>query len=367
MHAKETSMRVHPSIASCLTSLLLLVSTAAHANSDVEANEANGLHIGVKAKPIKRPAPRYPGTELAAGRQGWVQLSYVVTPDGEVIDPVVEDSSGSSSFEKQALSAVKRWSYEPATWDGKPVQQCETKVMITFLVEGTDTQVTRKFHSRYKKIAKIIDEGNLDKATELIDSLVADMNLSLAETGWVWTLRARVAGLAGDEGAQLKALRKATANNGRWADAKVYPSLLLVRTALELQDGNLSAALETYEVLLETGFDHPQMEKLKPHVDSVRELVASDKALAVPARIGAKSDCVDCGTNWHYEPLRRRFSLADVKGDLREIEFRCSWQRAVDKADAGMTWEVPEDWGDCSIIVFGEPGTTFSLLELPSA
>ena len=32
-----------------------------------------------------------------------------------------------------------------------------------------------------------------------------------------------------------------------------------------------------------------------------------------------------------------------------------------------MIWEEPESWGECSVIVFGQPGTTFDFLELPLA
>ncbi len=332
-----------------------------------EDTDTAGMHRGVTAKPIKRIAPHYPRSELTHRRQGWVQLSYVVTADGEIIDPVVENSSGSRAFEREALRTVNKWSYEPATWDGKPVQQCHTKVMITFALEGAGTGVTKKFFRRYKKIDKRIAEGELAEARELIDDVVEDLNLTLSETAWLWASRARIAGLVGDKDAQLAALRKATQNNGRWVDDKLYPNLLLVRTALEIENGNLSKALSSHDKLLETKTEHPQSEKLEPYVNTIRELVASEKALSIPARIGEEEDCVDCATNWHYHPLRRKFSLADVRGNLRNIEFRCPWQRVVDEAREGSTWEIPEDWGNCSIIVFGEPGTTFNLLELPSA
>ncbi len=332
-----------------------------------ENSEAPGMHHGVSAMPIKRPAPRYPGSELGRGQQGWVQLSYVVTADGEIVDPVVENSSGSHAFEKEALRTVKRWAYEPATWDGVPVQQCRTKVMITFALEGAGTGVTKKFYRRYKKIDKAIGNGELAKAQKMVDDAVDDLNLSLSETAWLWTARARLAGLNGDKAAQLSALRKATRNNGKWVDEKLYPNLLLLRTALEMEKGHLSEALSTHDKLVKTQLDNPMLEKLDPLVSKVREVVASETVLSIPARIGEKEDCKDCATNWHYDPLRRKFSIANVNGSLRDIEFRCAWQRVVDKVREDYTWEVPEDAGDCSIIVFGEPGTTFNLLELPAA
>jgi len=343
----------------------LLILVAAPVSFGADDDELSGVHRGVSAKPVTRVAPRYPRSELGRGQQGWVQVSYVISADGEIVDPVVENSSGSDTFEREALRTVKRWSYEPATWDGVPVQQCHTEVMITFAIDGAGTSVTKKFYNRYRRIGKAIDSGELTKAQEMIDDVVDDLNLSLSEMAWLWAQRARLAGLAGDKDAQLRALREATQNNGRWVDEKLYPNLLLVRTALEIEDGNFSEALSSHDKLVNVNEEHPQLEQLKPFVNSMRDLIASDTALSVPAAIGQEADCVDCATNWHYHPLRRKFSIADVNGSLRNIEFRCSWQRVVDEALEGITWDLPEDWGDCSILVFGEPGTTFNLLELP--
>lgn len=54
---------------------------------------------------------------------------------------------------------------------------------------------------------------------------------------------------------------------------------------------------------------------------------------------------------------------SNVQGSLDTLELRCQYQRVVDQAREGVDWVMPEDWGSCRVIVFGEKGTTFSLLE----
>lgn len=324
-------------------------------------------HLGTVAKPVKRTAPIYPKSLLDRGQQGWVKLSYVVTESGEVIDPVVEESSGPRAFERAALKTVQRWSYEPATWDGKPVQQCQTKVMISFAIEGSEATVSRRFYNRYYKIEKAIEKKDIEKAGKLLDNTFKSYDMTLSELTSLWALRAQHAALTGDEEMQLKAIRKATASNGRWINQELYPQLLYVRTVLELQNSNLPEALDTFDKLVSLDSDMPKLEDLRTYIDRVRNIIDSESIIAVSGRIDAADDCDDCSNNWHYDPLRRKVRIAEVDGELGNIELRCAWRRIVDKARPGKSWDLPEDWGDCSIIVFGEPGSSFTLYEEPSA
>jgi hypothetical protein len=65
--------------------------------------------------------------------------------------------------------------------------------------------------------------------------------------------------------------------------------------------------------------------------------------------------------------LRRSIEIADVDGELGDLELRCEWQRYVDRAREGVTWNIPESWGDCSLVVSGETGSTFMVFELPAS
>ena len=55
-----------------------------------------------------------------------------------------------------------------------------------------------------------------------------------------------------------------------------------------------------------------------------------------------------------------------MDGELGKVEFRCDWQRYVDDAREGVTWTIPESWGDCAVVVRGQPGSTFKLFEIPA-
>ena len=84
--------------------------------------------------PIVRVAPVYPARALSRGLEGFVDLSFTVTPAGTVENPVVIQST-SSLFERAAIRAVLKFKYKPRVVDGVPVAVPGVKTRISFQIE----------------------------------------------------------------------------------------------------------------------------------------------------------------------------------------------------------------------------------------
>lgn len=84
--------------------------------------------------PIVRVAPVYPARALSRGLEGYVDLSFTVTPAGTVEDPIVMFST-SSLFERAATRAVLKFKYKPRVVDGVPVAVAGVKTRISFQIE----------------------------------------------------------------------------------------------------------------------------------------------------------------------------------------------------------------------------------------
>lgn len=80
----------------------------------------------VVANPISQPQPQYPRRALEAEKEGIVRLRITIGPDGAVIDAQIVDARPRGWFEHAAISAVKRWRYQPS---GRTIQ---TDVEIEF-------------------------------------------------------------------------------------------------------------------------------------------------------------------------------------------------------------------------------------------
>lgn len=342
----------------CLCFLALILAT------HVSVADESSSHR-IYAKPVVRTAPKYPMTELRDRQQGWVELNYVVTTDGTVIEPVVEASSGSRAFERAAVKTVKRWRYEPALLNGEPVQQCKTAVRISFAIKGSQTGVSRNFHRKYRKMDRAVDEGDLDFATSELELAFRSKGLTLGERSWLWALQSRIDGIRGDRRRQLISVRRALNVSGDWIPDKLRTALLMTQVILEIENGNYSAAMSAYSDL--KSIDDADTSKLDPIAEEIRALAESDQLIYKAAEIGGAQNCETCESHWQYKPLRRAIEITDVDGKLGNLELRCEWQRFVDGAREGVAWEIPNSWGDCSVVVHGETGSTFKLVELPAS
>jgi len=80
--------------------------------------DANGASAPVLTHRVE---PAYPPDAKRTRRQGWVDVTFTVEPDGSVIGATVADADPKYVFDRAAISAVSRWQFTPGTQDGKPV------------------------------------------------------------------------------------------------------------------------------------------------------------------------------------------------------------------------------------------------------
>lgn len=67
----------------------------------------------ITLRPISTPAPSYPPEALRAGEAGEVVVEFTVNPDGSVSNARVVRASPPRTFDRAALSAVRRWRFQP--------------------------------------------------------------------------------------------------------------------------------------------------------------------------------------------------------------------------------------------------------------
>lgn len=347
--------------------LIMLQAQVASEPVDAVAAVSDSGQLTVPAKVISRKAPRYPGHELRAGRQAWVHVAYCIDETGKPQNISVLDSVGTQRFERAALDSVENWQFEPALVDGVPTWQSRNEVYIMFALEDGNDGARPSFVRKFKKISGLITDENYDEAEALFDELHGSDKLSLYELTKLWAQRVRIEAARGDFIRLRMALQRATASDGEWIDERSYIQLMTLLVKVEVAMGRYAESLYSFRNLVEAaGEDHEAVQGLSPAMAEVRALADSDQAFSIAAEIRSSADCLLCNDSWHFRPMRRRISLANVDGRLDSIDMRCDHKRFTSDVSDQVEWQIPESWGTCRIHIYGESGTRFDVVELPA-
>lgn len=73
-------------------------------------------------RPAVQSAMTYPPRAKARGIEGYVLLSVLISPTGDVERVKVLEASPSGIFEDVAVAGVKSWKFEPASYNGESVR-----------------------------------------------------------------------------------------------------------------------------------------------------------------------------------------------------------------------------------------------------
>jgi TonB family protein len=334
----------------------------------VVAQDATDVVAIIEPEPIERANPDYPERELRTGREGWVALSFIVTEAGDVMEAMIEDSSGNEGLESAAIAAVSKWRFKPATIDGTPVDR-STNTVIRFSIEQGVTgamRASRAFIASFNEIQSLLVAKDVQTAERLLADLRSKEERNLYEDAWLWWLEYLYLNVTnGNAEAQRAALAKAVGYDVRYLDPDLFATASARLFVLRVNAGDLGGAMKTYERLTSDEEAQttavyaelqPQLEAIVGEIDRV---VAGESMMLLRGRITEHD-------SWVHPLLRRTFSLSDVAGSLERLSIRCS-RRTVSFSPATYerTWTVPVSYGDCSVALIGTPGTTFDFFEHP--
>ncbi|OOE45534.1 energy transducer TonB [Salinivibrio sp. ML323] len=85
-----------------------------------------------QAMPLFRVEPNYPPRAMRRGLEGFVVVSFTISPSGRPQDLTVVDANPPRVFEREALRALRKWKYEPKVVNGEAVAQPGQQVKLEF-------------------------------------------------------------------------------------------------------------------------------------------------------------------------------------------------------------------------------------------
>lgn len=333
----------------------LLLTSVSHAQSD---NTESDLlkSIVASAKVVKQPWPEYPVSLARKGIEGWVELSYVIDKQGNVIDPIVENSSGYKEFERSAIKALKRWQFEPAKENGEPVEQCDTKVRLSFALHKSGSSVTKSFLAVYDQVLAAINNQKYDDAKALLTELKEKKMSTLGEDAYYWSLEGYLAQSTGDKDAALEYYLNVDPTRIQPSHNQYVQQQTLM---LAVEQGHWATALATFDRLRAGLGEQPLPNNLIELEGKIQTLIANSEPLFYTGKINDRGF-------WRIKLVRHQFEIGAVTGQLQELEVRCNHQRHVYQPEPNKSWHLPQQWQGCSVYVTGTPGSQFQLAETQS-
>ncbi len=348
----------------CLTGLWLSSTTSANESPSAlpDAARPEGHSPAVL---IDDSEPVYPRPALHENREGWVRVGFEINREGRVVNAVVEESVGGSIFETAATRSVSRWRFEPAQLNGRPVSQPRNSTIVTFALNEQARGSSKRFADRYNDILELIKKNQLERADALARSVFDQWPLNLYELTKLWSLRAELSLIQNNFRAAESALRKATANRGRWLDADAYRSLLLARVHVDLELGQFKKAIDLFEELIALDPDRSdELTQTARMIRSLQNIIDSDQTLATDGLIQRNEGCEACRATWTFEPLRRTFTVASIDGMLEALVMNCTNVKVPFEFIVDKTWYLPANSGQCEVGLFGSEGTAFRVYQL---
>jgi TonB family protein len=112
--------------------------SAALREVEAAANQQHFLTNVVSANEltlVKSVKPVYPARAERAKTEGWVELDFTVTEDGDVKSVTVRAANPAGVFDSAAIAALSQWRYKPVLEAGKPAPQ-HCRIRIRFALTG---------------------------------------------------------------------------------------------------------------------------------------------------------------------------------------------------------------------------------------
>jgi TonB family protein len=313
----------------------------------------------VAGKPVEQPHPLFPGGDIRSGQEGWVRLSFVISPDGRTLDPVVIDSIGGAGFEESARAILADWLFEaPAA------TLANNTVDIRFEIYQGRDRATSNFMRRYRQIMMHLTNEETAEARERVDQAGELGGWNLYEATMLSLMEGRVAGAEGNATGKLenyrRALGVANVNALRNDDRR---ELLVKLFELQSDHRQYAAARQTLALLLKEIGSGADVAALAERITALESGLADPAPMRARATIYNPCDCAAGEPLWTYRPARQSFSFAALDGNVERFEVRCEHDRLQGAVDTNTRWSLPEEAGSCRVFVFGDDGARFEFVE----
>jgi TonB family protein len=310
----------------------------------------------VAPQPREQISPEQPKNRFGMPVEGWVVLRYAVLADGHTANVRVVEHMPASLSEREAVTAVKAWTFEPATADGKPIDWHNNESVVVYHADASLSGPTPPFLQAYRETDALVQSGDHEKALKSNERMLSMSASRLIEVGIAEVQNAMINMKLGDLHAAYAAILRATDPRIPVLEASDLSVALQYRNILELELGDLVGTISTFarRSALEPV---PDSDPVASRVAAIEDALGGDGAIVIKAKIA--------DDRWRHVPSRRTFAIADVVGDVKSVQVECDRGSTEIEYAPDSELTLPASWGACALAIEGRNKTEFQFYEFP--
>jgi TonB family protein len=311
-------------------------------------------------RPVSIPWPSYgvpsravagSAEELQDAGDGWVTLSMMVDAQGKPFEVGVVRSTGNKRFEQLAVRVMERATFEPASLGGKPIPSVYER---EYRFRQFGSQGARGgFIDGFKALQSACTADDRAAANAAMQKMSVT---TLYEDAYYGMAQYLYASRWGDVSQQETGLWRAIAGQTFLSSAD-RTAILLANFKLQAQKHDYFQALRMGELLKKSSADPDLMAKLEPIIETIEQLRKGPAAYEMSGSIGENGA-------WFVHLFKHSFRAESASGLISQVKLRCTRGFYSFPFDAGLQYEVPDQYGECTLSLEGTPGTQLRLTQL---
>lgn len=294
-----------------------------------------------------------------------VLLEFDVLQDGHTKGIEVIERIGHPSFERAAIKSVSAWRYAPALREGVAVPTRNLRVAIPFRIHVKKVGATPEAKEQILAAFAAIEKMDVDGAKLVLAELDAWTWPNLYETQYRQLVRGIVSFLEGRSAEAIQELQRAMFFEGRFiGELGRFRSLIWTVRAAHKSEMK-GEAYRALGVIERVQGENPLPWDITQIRHTLEELRAGSSPITQEAVIEPPSTPSQAAIG-HYTPLRP-ISQIDAFGDSfpDRLRINCDDFEKNLTPKPGMQIEIPEGRTNCTIQLYGVPGTRVVFVEPP--
>ena len=320
-----------------------------------------------EVKLVDLDRPTYPLAALERKAESWVVLTAMIDSLGKPYEIRVKESAALESglrkgFEQAAMRSLQNSTFEPARLNGEPRDSSFT-ILYPFFLENNKVEITQRFKRRQDNFEQALTEGDQEKAESFLNQIeqIGAFNRSeyaLLETDkYQYSLK-----FSDDIDARADHLYKALmVENLTLNEELEYPTLpddmteylRLALLSTEIERSRFGEAQEVAQMLSTSGTD---LSAFSTALQKIEDIKSDGTQYSVFGTTDGDGD-------WGIKLHKRTIYLDNLGNALNELRFYCQHEYRTFKFMEEQTLTIPPSWGDCFLVINGEPNATLELIQ----